>query len=117
MTPITTGTSGDLSAAWLRYPQHRRTEARVPAGGAPVGGAAPAAPEARFGDMLSELVRGTDASQKVSTRTTSALLSGQNVPVHQVMVASEEAAVSFQLMLEVRNRLLEGYHELMRMQV
>jgi flagellar hook-basal body complex protein FliE len=45
------------------------------------------------------------------------MLSGQNVPLHQVMIASEEASVSFQLMLEVRNKLLDGYQELMRMQV
>lgn len=63
------------------------------------------------------MIRRTDESQKISSQTTGALLSGQNVPVHQVMVASEEASVSFQLMLEVRNRLLDGYQELMRMQV
>jgi flagellar hook-basal body complex protein FliE len=33
------------------------------------------------------------------------------------MIASEEARVSFQLLLEVRNKLLDGYQELMRMQV
>jgi flagellar hook-basal body complex protein FliE len=33
------------------------------------------------------------------------------------MIAMEEASVSFQLMVEVRNRLLESYQELMRMQV
>jgi flagellar hook-basal body complex protein FliE len=32
------------------------------------------------------------------------------------VIASEEAAVSFQLMVEVRNKLLESYKELMRMQ-
>ncbi len=38
-------------------------------------------------------------------------------PPHQVMLALEEARLSFQLALQVRNRLLEGYQELMRMQV
>jgi flagellar hook-basal body complex protein FliE len=33
------------------------------------------------------------------------------------MIASEEASISFQLMVEVRNKLLESYQELMRMQV
>jgi flagellar hook-basal body complex protein FliE len=76
-----------------------------------------AAPGSRFGDLLSEMVQKTDAGQKASAATTGALLSGQNVPLHQVMIASEEASVSFQLMLEVRNKLLDGYQELMRMQV
>lgn len=38
-------------------------------------------------------------------------------PPHQVMLALEEARLSFHLALQVRNRLLEGYQELMRMQV
>jgi flagellar hook-basal body complex protein FliE len=33
------------------------------------------------------------------------------------MVAAEEAKLSFELMLEIRNKLLESYQELMRMQV
>jgi flagellar hook-basal body complex protein FliE len=33
------------------------------------------------------------------------------------MISMEEASVSFQLMVEVRNRLLDSYQELMRMQV
>jgi flagellar hook-basal body complex protein FliE len=45
------------------------------------------------------------------------VMSGQGVPLHQAMIAAEEASVSFQLMVEVRNRLLESYQELMRMQV
>jgi flagellar hook-basal body complex protein FliE len=46
-----------------------------------------------------------------------ALQGGQNVPLHQAVVAMEEANVSFQLMVEVRNRMLEAYQEIMRMQV
>ena len=38
-------------------------------------------------------------------------------PLHQAMIAMEEANVSLQLMVEVRNKLLESYQELMRMQV
>lgn len=38
-------------------------------------------------------------------------------PPHQVMLALEEARLSFHLALQVRNRLLEGYQELLRMQV
>lgn len=38
-------------------------------------------------------------------------------PPHQVMLALEEARLSFHLALQVRNRLLEGYQEILRMQV
>jgi flagellar hook-basal body complex protein FliE len=45
------------------------------------------------------------------------LLAGKNVSLHQTVIAMEEAQVSFQLMVEVRNKLLESYQELMRMQL
>ncbi len=54
----------------------------------------------------------TTASQAVN-----GLLSGQNVSLHQTMIAMEEASISFQLMVEVRNKMLESYQELMRMQI
>ena len=113
MTPVAPSFSNSLAAAWAR-PAVAKTA------GASTGSVAEsgvAAPGSRFGDVLSEMIQKTDASQKASTATTGAMLSGQNVPLHQVMIASEEASVSFQLMLEVRNKLLDGYQELMRMQV
>lgn len=70
-----------------------------------------------FGEMLGDLVQGVNAKQAASKETVNALLAGQNVPLHQAMIAMEEASVSFQLMVEVRNKLLESYQELMRMQV
>jgi flagellar hook-basal body complex protein FliE len=45
------------------------------------------------------------------------LASGQNSNLHQVMLDLEQAKLSFQLALQVRNRLLEGYQEIMRMQI
>jgi flagellar hook-basal body complex protein FliE len=45
------------------------------------------------------------------------LQSGQNVSLHQTMIAMEEANVSFQLMVEVRNKLVDSYQEIMRMQI
>ena len=42
---------------------------------------------------------------------------GKNVPTHEVMIAMEQARMSLMLVTEVRNRLVEGYQELMRMQL
>lgn len=77
-----------------------------------------AGPEApQFDNVLGGLVKGVNAKQWAAADQVNGLLSGQNVPLHQAMLAMEEASVSFSLMLEVRNKLLEGYQELMRMQV
>ncbi len=70
-----------------------------------------------FSDMLSHMVREVSTKQHVAGDSVNALLSGRNVPLHQTMIAMEEASVSFQLMVEVRNKLLESYQEMMRMQV
>ena len=70
-----------------------------------------------FSDMLSHMVREVSTKQHVAGDSVNALLSGRNVRLHQTMIAMEEASVSFQLMVEVRNKLLESYQEMMRMQV
>ena len=45
------------------------------------------------------------------------LATGEADNLHQVMVSLEEAKVSFQLMVQVRNKLLEAYQDILRMQV
>ena len=70
-----------------------------------------------FATMLGRMVSDVNAQQTNATQTVGALQGGQNVPLHQAVISMEEANVSFQLMVEVRNRLLESYQELMRMQV
>jgi flagellar hook-basal body complex protein FliE len=70
-----------------------------------------------FSDFLGEMVRDVNAKQAQAGDAVNGLLSGQNVPLHQAMISVEEANVSFQLMVEVRNKLLDSYQELMRMQV
>jgi flagellar hook-basal body complex protein FliE len=81
------------------------------------------APDAatRAGGGFSSLV--TDGLQEVNQKLLSTqtdllhLASGDVSNLHQVMIRLEESKISFQLMLQVRNRLLESYQELMRMQV
>jgi len=70
-----------------------------------------------FSSMLGRMVSEINSQQNLATQSVNALQSGQNVPLHQTVIAMEEANVSFQLMVEVRNRLLESYQEIMRMQI
>jgi len=72
---------------------------------------------AGFGEMLGGLVNDVAQKQAAASSAVSGLLSGQNVSLHQAMISMEEANVSFQMMVEVRNRLLDSYQELMRMQI
>jgi flagellar hook-basal body complex protein FliE len=70
-----------------------------------------------FESALGRLVADVSGKQAVASEAVAGLVTGQGVPLHQAIVAMEEASVSFQLMVEVRNKLLESYQELMRMQV
>ena len=70
-----------------------------------------------FGDVLNQFVSEVNDKQIASGQAGNDLLSGKDIPLHQAMIAMQEAGVAFQLMVEVRNKLLEGYQELMRMQV
>lgn len=78
--------------------------------------AAPAG-SADFSSMLGKFVSEVNTQQLNASQQVNAVQSGQNVPLHQAVISMEEASVSFQMMVEVRNRLLESYQEIMRMQV
>lgn len=80
-------------------------------------GISPAQPSESFGSMLGRMVADVNAQQNFAAQSVAGLQAGQNVPLHQAVIAMEEANVSFQLMVEVRNRLLESYQEIMRMQI
>jgi flagellar hook-basal body complex protein FliE len=75
----------------------------------------PASPS--FGSLLGRMVEEVNAQQNAASDVVHALQSGGNVSLHQAVIAMEEASISFQLMVEVRNRLLDAYQEIMRMQV
>lgn len=70
-----------------------------------------------FSSLLGKMVSDVNAQQQVSAQSINALQSGQNVPLHQAVISMEEANISFQLLVEVRNRLLESYQEIMKMQM
>lgn len=71
---------------------------------------------ASFQETLKSLIQDVDTLQKDADETTRKLLSGELENIHQVMLAMEEANTSFQLMMEMRNKILEAYREVMRMQ-
>lgn len=70
-----------------------------------------------FSKTLNNFVQEVNSKQAAAGDAVSRLQSGGDVSLHQAVIAMEEANVSFQLMVEVRNKLLEGYQEIMRMQI
>ncbi|MDT0632359.1 flagellar hook-basal body complex protein FliE [Rubrivirga sp. S365] len=70
-----------------------------------------------FADTLRDAIGQVDASQKTADGQIEAFVAGEQENLHEVTIAMNEARLHFQLMTEVRNKSLETYQELMRMQV
>ena len=70
-----------------------------------------------FGSLIGDLVREVDDKGKTSTVELKKVMTGEVDNLHQSMVAMQEASVAFTLMVEVRNKLMESYQQIMRMQV
>ncbi|HEX2853454.1 MAG TPA: flagellar hook-basal body complex protein FliE [Opitutaceae bacterium] len=94
-----------------------RVDAPLPKIGFAPAGAPGAAPTDGFTQMLDGLVATVDAKQQASQDMTRKVLLGESDQLHQSVIAMQEASVAFSLMVEVRNKLVESYQELMRMQV
>jgi len=82
------------------------------------GALAPAQPSGdSFSTVLGKMVAEVNDKQISAAQTVNNLQAGGNVSLHQAVIAMEEANVSFQLMVEVRNKLLDAYQQIMQMQI
>ncbi|MEA3212880.1 MAG: flagellar hook-basal body complex protein FliE [Chthoniobacter sp.] len=70
-----------------------------------------------FGSILDHVVGEVNAKMEAGGAEQAKVLSGESTNLHQAMISMQEAGVAFSLMVEVRNKLVESYQELMRMQV
>lgn len=69
-----------------------------------------------FKDMLARGLNDASAMQDQSKDMIAAFLRGEPVELHQVMAASEEAAISLELLVEIRNKLTDAYRSVMNTQ-
>jgi flagellar hook-basal body complex protein FliE len=94
---------------------------------APLGGALPvpageaaapsAGPGAAFGNWFSQQLADVNQQIVVADKGVQRLAAGDASNLHQVMIDLEQAKLSLQLVMQVRNHLLDAYHELMQMQM
>jgi flagellar hook-basal body complex protein FliE len=91
----------------------------------PQGLTTPAAPQERkdqtkdinFSEQLKELLYSVNKKQTEASDQVSKVVTGESEDLHSAMIALEEASVSFQMMLEIRNKMLEAYQEINRMNI
>lgn len=83
----------------------------------------PALPESRpkgapgpsFQDTLKAFTREVNTQMKDADQKAAEFAVGKSQGLHEVMIASEKAGISFKLLMEIRNKLLDAYQEIMRM--
>ena len=69
-----------------------------------------------FSAVLSNAVHGVDQLHDAAASQVSNLLQGGGADLNQVMIAVEKADVSFQLMMQVRNKIVSAYQDIEKMQ-
>ena len=71
-----------------------------------------------FGDLLQKSIDGVNETQQKAGALTKAFEMGdQNVDLAEVMIAVQKSSVSFQAMVQVRNKLVEAYKDVMNMPI
>jgi flagellar hook-basal body complex protein FliE len=76
----------------------------------------PATPSGAFGDSLAQLVNSTESTSTEANQAVSRMLDGTG-EVHDAMIALQRAELSLQLTVQVRNKLVQAYQDIMRMPV
>jgi len=68
-----------------------------------------------FADLFRNIIESVNGLQMDAGRAQELMAAGEAADLHQVMIAVEEAGLSMDLLLEIRNRLVEAYQTFMRM--
>ncbi len=83
----------------------------------PQSSAAPGTPAQGFGNTLAAALRDVNQQHLDADRAVADLVSGRSQDVHNVMIASQKADIGFQLLIQVRNKVVSAYETIMRMQI
>lgn len=70
-----------------------------------------------FGDMLKNKIDEVNNQQVNAENVTEGFVKGDTTDVHNVMLATQEATMSLQLAIQMRNKIVDAYQELNKMQV
>ena len=70
-----------------------------------------------FADSLKDAVNQVNVAQKDSDVKMQELATGKSQNIHETMIAAEKADIALRMMVQVRNKMIEAYQEIMKMQV
>lgn len=70
-----------------------------------------------FSNYLKDAIKNANDLEVEAQKQAEMFLTGETDNIHEVMIAAQKAELSLQLITEVRNKLLDAYNEIMRMQI
>jgi flagellar hook-basal body complex protein FliE len=73
--------------------------------------------EDTFANDIAKMIQVADNQYQSASEKLTNFALGDNIPIHEVIIGLEKAQLNLQMMVEVRNKLLESYQELMRIQL
>jgi flagellar hook-basal body complex protein FliE len=81
--------------------------------GDPAGGGG----QASFGNFLADAISRVEGYRVQSEQTMQTFLAGEEQDLHKVAMAAQQAEVSLEMFLQIKNKVVQAYQEIMRMQV
>jgi flagellar hook-basal body complex protein FliE len=70
-----------------------------------------------FGEIIKETISKTAAAESQGDKAIEGLVSGQAKNLHEVMIIVEKADISLKMLVQFRNKALQAYEEIMRLQI
>ena len=89
----------------------------APQAAAAASSTASASGSASFGDTVLDAIKSVDRTQRGAESEIARAVTGESPDLHRTIIALQSADLNFQLALQVRNKLVGAYEEIMRMQV
>jgi len=77
----------------------------------------PSSNSASFGNMLTDSIKQVNRLQVEADSNINDLATGKQTDIHQTMIAMEKASVSFDLLMQIRNKVIAAYDSIMRMPI
>ena len=70
-----------------------------------------------FSNILNDTINNVVETEKENDMGNLELLSGEDISIHETMIQAEKAELALELALQVRNKVIDAYNEVMRMQL
>jgi flagellar hook-basal body complex protein FliE len=71
--------------------------------------------DSSFNDILTKSLKEVNSAQIKSINALNSLVAGKTENIHETMIQMQKASISFQMMMEVRNKLVDAYNEIIKM--